>query len=232
MVCGSYGKWLSNDAASPNAVHYCANPSRFCRAITRFVIRKGRRGVPGVLTFLIHTGRVIQATTILSVRHQDRTVMAGDGQVTLGNTVLKQSAKKIRRLYNDSILAGFAGSAADSFALFARFEAKLEQYRGNLERSAVELARDWRTDRLLRRLEAMLIVADQRATFLLSGTGDLIEPDDGIVAVGSGGPFAMAAARALVRHSQLDARQIATEAMAIAADICIYTNPQLTIEEL
>ena len=158
--------------------------------------------------------------------------MAGDGQVTLGNTVLKQSAKKIRRLYNDSILAGFAGSAADSFALFARFEAKLEQYRGNLERSAVELARDWRTDRLLRRLEAMLIVADPRSTFLLSGTGDLIEPDDGIVAVGSGGPFAMAAARALIRHSQLDARQIATEAMRIAADICIYTNPNLTVEEL
>ena len=158
--------------------------------------------------------------------------MAGDGQVTLGNTVLKQSAKKIRRLYNDSILAGFAGSAADSFALFARFEAKLEQYRGNLERSAVELARDWRTDRLLRRLEAMLIVADTRSTFLLSGTGDLIEPDDGIVAVGSGGPFAMAAARALIRHSQLDARQIATEAMRIAADICIYTNPNLTVEEL
>ena len=158
--------------------------------------------------------------------------MAGDGQVTLGNTVLKQSAKKIRRLYNDSILAGFAGSAADSFALFARFEAKLAQYRGNLERSAVELARDWRTDRLLRRLEAMLIVADTRSTFLLSGTGDLIEPDDGIVAVGSGGPFAMAAARALIRHSQLDARQIATEAMRIAADICIYTNPNLTVEEL
>ena len=158
--------------------------------------------------------------------------MAGDGQVTLGNTVLKQTAKKIRRLYNDSILAGFAGSAADSFALFARFEAKLEQYRGNLERSAVELARDWRTDRLLRRLEAMLIVADKRSTFLLSGTGDLIEPDDGIVAVGSGGPFALAAARALSRHSQLDARQIATEAMQIAADICIYTNPNLTVEEL
>ena len=158
--------------------------------------------------------------------------MAGDGQVTLGNTVLKQSAKKIRRLYNDSILAGFAGSAADSFALFSRFEAKLEQYRGNLERSSVELARDWRRDRLLRRLEAMLIVADKRSTFVLSGTGDLIEPDDGIVAVGSGGPFALAAARALARHSQLDARQIATEAMNIAADICIYTNPKLTIEEL
>ena len=175
---------------------------------------------------------MIRATTILSVRHRDRTVMAGDGQVTLGNTVLKQTAKKIRRLYNESILAGFAGSAADSFALFSRFEAKLEQYRGNLERAAVELARDWRTDRLLRRLEAMLVVADKGHTFVLSGTGDLIEPDDGIVAVGSGGPFALAAARALARHSQLDARQIATEAMKIAGDICIYTNENLTIEEL
>jgi ATP-dependent HslUV protease subunit HslV len=174
----------------------------------------------------------MHATTILAVRHQDRTVLAGDGQVTLGSTVVKQGARKIRRLYNDSILAGFAGSAADSFALFSRFEAKLEQYRGNLERSAVELARDWRTDRFLRRLEAMLIVADKKTTFLLSGTGDLIEPDDGIVAVGSGGPFAMAAARALVRHSSLDARQIAQEAMVIAADICIYTNPNLTVEEL
>ena len=175
---------------------------------------------------------MIHATTILGVRHQDRTVLAGDGQVTLGNTVMKQGARKIRRLYNDSVLAGFAGSAADSFALFSRFEAKLEQYRGNLERSAVELARDWRTDRLLRRLEAMLIVADRKSTFLLSGTGDLIEPDDGIVAVGSGGPFALAAARALPRHSTLDARQIAEEAMKIAADICIYTNGSLTIEEL
>jgi ATP-dependent HslUV protease subunit HslV len=175
---------------------------------------------------------MIRATTILAVRHHDHTVMAGDGQVTFGSTVLKQGAKKIRRLYNDSILAGFAGSAADSFALFSRFEAKLEQYRGNLERSAVELARDWRSDRLLRRLEAMLVVADKRSTFVLSGTGDLIEPDDGIVAVGSGGPYALSAARALARHSQLDARQIATEAMKIAADICIYTNPNLTIEEL
>jgi ATP-dependent HslUV protease subunit HslV len=175
---------------------------------------------------------VIHATTILAVRHQDRTVLAGDGQVTFGNTVLKQGARKIRRLYNESILAGFAGSAADSFALFSRFEAKLEQYRGNLERAAVELARDWRADRLLRRLEAMLIVADKKSTFLLSGTGDLIEPDDGIVAVGSGGPYAMAAARALSRHSTLSARQIAEEAMRIAADICIYTNPHLTIEEL
>jgi ATP-dependent HslUV protease subunit HslV len=179
-----------------------------------------------------HTGRVIQATTILAVRHQGSTCLAGDGQVTFGATVLKHGARKIRRLYNGSILAGFAGSAADSFALFSRFEAKLEQYRGNLERSAVELARDWRTDRLLRRLEAMMIAADRSSTFLLSGTGDLIEPDDGIVAVGSGGPFALAAARALARHSQLSARQIAEEAMAIAGGICIYTNSQLTIEEL
>jgi ATP-dependent HslUV protease subunit HslV len=175
---------------------------------------------------------VIHATTILAVRHKDRTVLAGDGQVTFGNTVLKHGARKIRRLYNESILAGFAGSAADSFALFSRFESKLEQFRGNLERASVELARDWRTDRLLRRLEAMLIVADRKTTFLLSGTGDLIEPDDGVVAVGSGGPFAMAAARALTRHSQLDARQIAEEAMAIAGDICIYTNSSISIEEL
>ena len=175
---------------------------------------------------------MIHSTTILAVRHRNHSVMAGDGQVTFGNTVVKQTARKIRRLYNEKILAGFAGSAADSFALFARFESKLEQYRGNLERSAVELARDWRTDRLLRRLEAMMIVADRKTTFLLSGTGDLIEPDDGIVAVGSGGPFAMAAARALAKHSPLSARQIAEEAMNIAADICIYTNPHLTIEEL
>jgi len=152
--------------------------------------------------------------------------------VNLVETVVKHGARKIRRLYNNSILAGFAGSAADSFALFSRFESKLEQYRGNLERAAVELARDWRTDRLLRRLEAMMIVADRKSMFLLSGTGDLIEPDDGIVAVGSGGPFAMAAARALSRHTQLTARQIAEEAMAVAAGICIYTNTNLTIEEL
>src|SRR3954451_18190562 len=175
---------------------------------------------------------MFHSTTILAVRHRDHAVLAGDGQVTFGQTVVKHGAKKIRRLYNDRVLAGFAGSAADSFALFSRFEAKLEQYRGNLERSAVELARDWRTDRLLRRLEAMLIVADRRTTFLLSGTGGLIEPDDGIVAVGSGGPFALAAARALARHSALDARQIAEEAMKIAGDICIYTNGSLTIEEI
>ena len=175
---------------------------------------------------------MIHATTILAVRHKDKTVLAGDGQVTIGSTVMKSGARKIRRLHNDTILAGFAGSAADAFALFSRFEAKLEQYRGNLERAAVELARDWRSDRMLRRLEAMLIVADRKSTFLLSGTGDLIEPDDGVVAVGSGGPFALAAARALVRHSTLDARAIVEHAMAIAAEICIYTNERLVLEEL
>jgi ATP-dependent HslUV protease subunit HslV len=172
------------------------------------------------------------ATTILAVRREDRAVLAGDGQVTLGNTVVKQGARKIRRLYNDNILAGFAGSAADSFALFARFESKLEQYRGNLERSAVELAKDWRTDRALRRLEAMLIVLDKRSMFLLSGTGDLIEPDEGIIGIGSGGAFAQAAAKALSRHTALSPREIAQHAMTIASEICIYTNANLTIEEL
>lgn len=174
----------------------------------------------------------MRATTILALRHRDQTVLAGDGQVTLGSTVVKHGARKIRRLYNETILAGFAGSAADSFALFSRFESKLEQFRGNLERASVELARDWRSDRLLRRLEAMLVVADRTSTFLLSGTGDLIEPDDGIVGVGSGGPFAMAAARALVRHSGLSAREIAEESMRIAADLCVYTNHHVSIEEL
>jgi ATP-dependent HslUV protease subunit HslV len=172
------------------------------------------------------------STTILAIRHRNQAVMAGDGQVTFGQTVVKQSARKIRRLYNDRILAGFAGSAADSFALFSRFESKLEQYRGNLERSAVELAKDWRTDRILRRLEAMLVVLDHHAMFLLSGTGDLIEPDDGIVAIGSGGPFALAAAKALVGSTDLDARAIAERSMKIAADICIYTNASIVVEQL
>jgi ATP-dependent HslUV protease subunit HslV len=175
---------------------------------------------------------MIHATTVLAVRHSDKSVMASDGQVTFGNTVVKHAARKIRRLYNDRVLAGFAGSAADSFALFSRFESKLEQYRGNLERSAVELAKDWRTDRVLRRLEAMLVVMDLKATYLLSGNGDLIEPDDGIIAIGSGGPFAMAAAKALAQHTGLDARTIAEQAMRIAGDICIYTNENITIEAL
>jgi ATP-dependent HslUV protease, peptidase subunit HslV len=175
---------------------------------------------------------MMHATTILAVRHRDHSVMAGDGQVTFGNTVVKQTARKIRRLYNEKILAGFAGSAADSFALFSRFESKLEQYRGNLERSAVELAKDWRTDRILRRLEAMLIVLDASAMFLLSGNGDLIEPDDGIVAIGSGGPYALAAAKALAANTDLGARAIAEKAMAIAGQICIFTNQQIIVEEL
>jgi len=175
---------------------------------------------------------MFHATTVLAVRHRDETVMASDGQVTFGNTIFKHSARKIRRLYNDRILAGFAGSAADSFALFSRFESKLEQYRGNLERSAVELAKDWRTDRMLRRLEAMLVVMDARVTYLLSGTGDLIEPDDGIIAIGSGGAYAMAAAKALARHTDLSARKIAEESMLIAANICIYSNDRVTIESL
>ena len=175
---------------------------------------------------------MVRATTVLAVRQGGQTVMASDGQVTFGDTVVKQSARKIRKLYNDRILAGFAGSAADSFALFSRFEAKLEQYRGNLERSAVELAKDWRTDRLLRRLEAMLIVLDPTSMFLLSGNGDLIEPDDGIVAIGSGGPFALAAAKALAHNTDLGARAIAEKAMAIAGEICIYTNQQIVVEEL
>src|SRR3954465_6317088 len=175
---------------------------------------------------------MLHATTVLAVRHAGHTVMASDGQVTFGETVVKQTARKIRKLYNDKVLAGFAGSAADSFALFSRFEAKLEQYRGNLERSVVELVKDWRSDRILRRLEAMLGVMDAKATYLLSGNGDLIEPDDGIIAIGSGGAYALAAAKALARHTSLDARQIAQESMAIAGRICIYSNDTITIEGL
>jgi ATP-dependent HslUV protease subunit HslV len=175
---------------------------------------------------------MFHSTTILAIRHRGKAVLAGDGQVTFGQTVVKQGARKIRRLYNDRVLAGFAGSAADSFALFSRFESKLEQYRGNLERSAVELAKDWRSDRILRRLEAMLIVLDKTSTFLLSGTGDLIEPDDGIVAIGSGGPYALAAAKALANNTDLEARAIAEKAMTIAGDICIYTNANIVLEEL
>jgi ATP-dependent HslUV protease subunit HslV len=172
------------------------------------------------------------ATTVLSVRREAKVVMAADGQVTFDKTVVKHGGRKVRRLYNDRILAGFAGSAADAMALMTRFEAKLEQYRGNLERSAVELAKDWRTDRFLRRLEAMMIVADTTTTFVLSGNGDLIEPDDGVIAIGSGAPYAMAAAKALAQHTTLEPRAIAQEAMKITADICIYTNDRITIEEL
>jgi ATP-dependent HslUV protease, peptidase subunit HslV len=172
------------------------------------------------------------ATTIICVRKKGKVAIASDGQVTLGDTVIKHGAKKVRRLYNEKILSGFAGSSADSFALFARFEAKLEQFHGNLSRAAVELAKEWRTDRALRHLEAVMIVADDKNTFLISGNGDLIEPDDGIVGIGSGGPYALAAARALSKYSDLDAREIAMEAMQIAGKICIYTNENISIEEL
>jgi ATP-dependent HslUV protease, peptidase subunit HslV len=175
---------------------------------------------------------VFHATTVVCVRRDGQVAMAGDGQVTVGNTVMKHGAAKVRRLYHDKILAGFAGSAADAFALFGRFEAKLEEYRGNLERSVVELAKDWRMDKYLRQLQAMLVVANNEKAFLVSGTGDLIQPDDGILAIGSGGSFALAAARALMSHTSLSAAEIAAESMKIAAAICIYTNDHITVETL
>jgi len=174
----------------------------------------------------------IRSTTVLCVRRDNKVVMAGDGQVTLGDSVIKHGAKKIRRLYQDKILAGFAGSTADAFSLFSRFEGKLDQYHGNLGRAAVELAKEWRTDKFLRHLEALLLVSDKEQTFLLSGNGDVIEPDSGIAAIGSGGPFAQAAAQALADHTQLSPREIAEEAMKIAGRMCIYTNDRITIEEL
>ena len=176
--------------------------------------------------------RFIRSTTILCVRRNNSLVMGGDGQVTMGESVIKHKAKKIRRLYNDKVLAGFAGSTADAFSLFSRFEAKLEEYHGNLSRAVVELAKDWRTDRALRHLEALLLVADKKATYLVSGTGDVIEPDDGIVGIGSGGPYAISAARALAKNTKMTAREIVDEAMQIAGQICIFTNEQCTIEEL
>lgn len=176
--------------------------------------------------------RLIRSTTVLCVRRDGSVVLAGDGQVTLGEGVIKHNARKIRRLYQDKILAGFAGSTADAFTLFSRFEAKLEQYHGNLGRAAVELAKDWRTDKAMRHLEALLIVSDKEQTYLLSGQGDVIEPDTGIAAIGSGGPYAQAAAQALLDHTQLSARQIAEESMKIAGRMCIYTNEKVTVEEL
>jgi len=174
----------------------------------------------------------MKSTTILCVRHKNRVALAGDGQVTFQNTVMKHTAKKVRKLYQDKCLAGFAGSTADSFTLFERFEKKLEQFHGNIVRASVELAKDWRTDRLLRRLEALLLVADADHTFILSGTGDVIEPDDGTAAIGSGGPYAQAAARALITHTDLSALDIVKEAMRIASEICIFTNDRIAIEEL
>ena len=178
------------------------------------------------------TARALHGTTILAVRHRGGCAIAGDGQVSMGRTVMKHGAKKIRRMHNGQVLAGFAGSAADGLALFTRFEAKIEEYRGSLERAAVELSKEWRTDRVLRRLEAFLVVSDRESSFLLSGAGDVIAPDDGIVAVGSGAPYALAAARALARHTGMDAGTLALEAMKIAAEICVYTNDTISVETL
>lgn len=175
---------------------------------------------------------ITRSTTILCVRRDGRLAMGGDGQVTMGESIVKQNARKIRRLFNDKVLAGFAGSTADALSLFTRFEQKLEEFHGNLNRAVVELAKDWRTDRALRHLEALLLVADVKSTYLVSGNGDVIEPDDGIVAIGSGGPYALAAARALAKHTEMPAKDIVAEAMRLAGEICIYTNNQVTIEEL
>lgn len=177
-------------------------------------------------------GPKVRSTTVLLVRRDGRVALAGDGQVTLGETVMKSSAKKVRRLYNDKILAGFAGATGDAFALLTRFEAKLEQYHGNLDRASIELSKEWRTDKVLRHLEALLVVADEKSSFLLSGNGDVIAPDDGVLAIGSGGSYALAAARALLKNTQMSAADIAKEALSIAGDICIYSNQNIIVEEL
>ena len=175
---------------------------------------------------------MFKATTVLSIRHKGKVALGGDGQVTFEKTIIKQKARKIRKIYQGNVLAGFAGSVADALTLFSKFEARLEEFQGNLARSAVELAKEWRTDKVLRRLEALLAVSDKKHSFLISGSGEVIEPDDGIIAIGSGGPYALAAARALLRYSDLPAKEIVREAMNIAASICIYTNEEITVEEL
>ncbi|MFN2512865.1 MAG: ATP-dependent protease subunit HslV [Pyrinomonadaceae bacterium] len=174
----------------------------------------------------------LRSTTVILVRKDGRAAIAGDGQVTLGETIMKSSAKKVRRLYNDRILAGFAGATADAFSLLTRFESKLEQYHGNLERAAIELSKEWRTDKILRHLEALLVVADNKSSFLLSGNGDVIAPDDGVLAIGSGGSYALAAARALIKHTNLSAREVAVEALNISGEICIYSNQNIVVEEI
>ncbi|MFN0085314.1 MAG: ATP-dependent protease subunit HslV [Blastocatellia bacterium] len=181
---------------------------------------------------LSSNSRRIRSTTILAVRREGKVVIAGDGQVTMGDTIMKSKARKVRRIYNDKVIAGFAGATADAFSLFQRFESKLEQFHGQLNRAAVELAKDWRTDKMMRNLEALLVVADPQSTLVISGTGDVIEPDDGVVAIGSGGPYALAAARALVEHTHMSAREIAEAAMKISGEICIYSNRNLVIEEI
>ncbi len=200
-----------------------ASESSF-RAINRVKLRSFNSGTRRVESF--------HGTTIVSVRKEESVVIGGDGQVTLGNTIMKGNARKVRRLYHEKVIAGFAGATADAFTLFEHFEGKLEKHRGNLTRAAVELAKDWRTDRMLRRLEALLAIADSKTSLIISGTGDVIEPEHDLIAIGSGGPFAQAAARALLENTQLDARTVAEKALTIAADICIYTNHNFIIEEL
>ena len=211
-------------------MHRDGGSARHCYNQRLFMPTKTSSGTQSSLE--VSRAQRIRSTTVLCVRRTGRVVMAGDGQVTLGDHIIKHSARKIRRLYQGKILAGFAGSTADAFSLFARFETKLEQYAGNLGRSAVELAKDWRTDKSLRQLEALLLVADKEQTYLLSGNGDVIEPDDDIAAIGSGGPFALSAARALLQFTDMDAMKIAEAAMTIAGRTCIYTNETFTVEEL
>ncbi|MCB1759436.1 MAG: ATP-dependent protease subunit HslV [Gammaproteobacteria bacterium] len=195
-------------------------PSAPCRRFWPFPYREVSKVEP------------IRGTTILSVRRNGKVAIGGDGQVSMGNTVMKGNARKVRRLYKDKVLAGFAGATADAFTLFERFEAKLEKHQGHLTRAAVELAKEWRTDRALRRLEALLVVADRQASLIITGTGDVIEPEESLMAIGSGGPYAQAAARALLQNTELEARDIVAKGLEIAADICVYTNRNLTIEEL
>jgi ATP-dependent HslUV protease subunit HslV len=182
--------------------------------------------------FQSETAPIVRSTTIVAVRRNGKVAVAGDGQISFDQTIMKSRARKVRRLYNDKIIAGFAGSTADAFTLFARFESKLEQYHGQLQRAAVELGKEWRTDKFLRHLEALLIVADENTTLLISGGGDVVEPDDGVIAIGSGGSYALSAARALLRHTELSAVDIATEALKIAGEICVFTNSNLVVEEL
>src|SRR5271167_1039703 len=227
---------MKPDSASPFAARQLSSTPRPRRLFRETALREAaardaaQRSTANPLD--LAEDRRIRSTTVVCVRRGDAVVMAADGQVTLGSTVMKGTAKKIRRLYQDKVLAGFAGSTADAFSLFGRFETKLEQFAGNLGRSAVELAKDWRTDKMLRQLEALLIVTDAKQTFLLSGAGDVIDPDEGIATIGSGGSYALAAARALMENTELTARDIAEKSMRIAGQICIYTNDQMTIEEL
>ena len=226
--CAGYTKGCAH------CLHGCqlASPAVGRARGSNVALRKEKRSEMEVAEPAAERRGRIRSTTVVCVRRNGHVVMAADGQVTLGDHVLKHTAKKIRRLYQEKILAGFAGSTADAFSLFGRFEAKLEQYSGNLNRAAVELAKDWRTDKMLRNLEALLIVADQGQTFLISGSGDVIDPDEAIAAIGSGGSYATAAARALLDNTDLSAREIAEKSMKIAGEICIYTNDRITIEEL